>query len=87
MSLKDQMREDFEKVVLNTDEFAETFTVTRNGIVSHEIDGIFASNNRLQVKLSADVIPGDVLKSKDTSRQVTVQSISRTSNYLNVHCH
>jgi hypothetical protein len=85
MSLKDQMRKDFESVFLNTDEFAETFAVIRNGTISHVVDGIFASKNTLQVKLDADVMPGDTLKSKETSNQITVQNVSRTSNCLNVY--
>ena len=86
MSLKDQMRKDFETVFLNTDEFAETFTVIRNGTISHEVNGIFSSKNLLQVRLNADVLPDDLLRSKETSRQVTVQSVSRISKCLNVYC-
>lgn len=85
MSFKDQMRKDFETVFLNTDEFAETFSVIRNGVISHKVDGIFANRNTLQVKLDADVIPDDILQSKETSRQITVQSVSRTSSCLNLN--
>lgn len=86
MSFKDQMRKDFETVFLNTDEFAETFAVIRNGSISHEVDGVFANRNSLEVKLNADVTPGDILQSKETSRQITVQNISRTSSCLILHC-
>ncbi|HWR07783.1 hypothetical protein [Sporomusa sp.] len=86
MSLKDQMRKDFETVFLNTDEFAETFAVIRNGVMSHKVDGIFANKTLLQVKLDADVLPGDILKSQETSRQITVQNTSRDFSCLNVHC-
>lgn len=87
MSLKDQIRNDFETVFLNTDEFAETFAVIRNGSVSHEVDGIFSSKNILQVKLNADIVSGDILQNKTTSQQVTVQNVSPYSNiYQNVYC-
>lgn len=86
MSLKEQMRKDFETVFLNTDEFAEIFDVIRNGVKSHEITGIFANKSLLQVKLDDDVLPGDVLRSRDTLQEITVQSISKTINALNVYC-
>jgi hypothetical protein len=87
MGFKEQLRKDFENVFLNTDEFAETFAVIRNGTISHGVDGIFASKNVLQVKLDADVISGDILQSKATSRQITVQNVNRNSSTcLNVHC-
>ena len=86
MSLKDQMRKDFEDVFLNMDEFAETFTVIRNGNISHEVDGIFSSRNMLQVRLDADVKPDDLLRSKATSRQVTIQNVGQSSTCLNLHC-
>ncbi|MBU2701658.1 hypothetical protein Ga0466249_002777 [Sporomusaceae bacterium BoRhaA] len=86
MNFKEQMRKDFESVFLNIDEFAEIFDVIRNGIRSHEITGIFAKKSLLQVKLDDDVMPGDVLRSRDTLQEVTVQSISKTSSSLNVYC-
>jgi len=85
LSLKDQMRKDFEKIITNTDEFGETFTVIRNGSASHEVVGILA-NNVLQVKLDADVKPGDLLQNKSTLRQVTVQNTMQDLVWLNVYC-
>lgn len=86
MNFKDQMRKDFETIFLNTDEFAETFSVIRNGSKSHEVIGIFERNNLLQVKLDVDIQPNDILENQGTLQRKTVQSTSRTSSCLNVHC-
>lgn len=86
MSFKDQMRKDFETVFLNTDEFAETFTVIRNGSISHNIDGVFSSKTILGVKLDADIIAGDILQNQSTQQKISVQKVVSDSICKKIYC-
>jgi len=86
MSLKEDMKKDFDNIFLNTDEFAETFDVIRNGSILYQITGIFANTTVLHVKSESDILIGDILRSKDTSRHVTVQRTEKTSSCLIVYC-